>query len=232
MEINHHQLRKFFTVAAVCSVLGATTTALLIWLPTFTTDNFDTNVLLFKNTVYINKLWILFLHPQFNILASLAIFLLLVRKYPLQAIPGLLFLLIWSYTEMSQQAFLIDALNQMWRPDYLAATDDTIKIMNKTLIHGASAISDSKYFLVLYGFGMGSLLYGLAMIQEQKLGRIIGVISLLIGVLSLCSFVRYYAGLSSLTPYVDWVYTWGYPWLQPLVRILMGIWIYIEANKL
>lgn len=95
----------------------------------------------------------------------------------------------------------------------------------------ASGISDSNYFLVIYGFGLGSLLYGLAFYQEQKFGKWIGVDLLFIGLLSLCSFLRYYLGVVFLSPYVDAGYTWIYPYLQPLVRIGMGVWLWKSIQK-
>lgn len=216
---------KFLLTSAVCSFLGALTTALLLFLPAVDALDFESKIQLYQNKLYLTKLWILFLHPQFNTVASLGICFLLFKKYPLHIILGTLFLLVWFYSEMSQQAFLIDALNQMWRPNYIQATDEITKNINRTLIYGATGLSDSKYFLVIYGFGLGSLFYGLALVQEQKMGRWIGMSLIFIGILSLSSFLRYYLSMDLLSPFVDWTYTWIYPYLQPLVRIGIGVWI-------
>ncbi len=223
---------KFLMVSAVCSMLGALTTGLLIFLPAAEVLDFESKVQLYQNKLYLTKLWILFFHPQFNTIASLGICVLLVKRYPLQIIPGTLFLLVWFYSEMSQQAFLIDALNQIWRPGYLEAEDEITQTINRTLIHGATGLSDSKYFLVIYGFGLGSLLYGLAFVQEKsKTEKCIGASLIFIGTLSLSSFLRYYLSMDFLSPYVDWSYTWIYPYLQPLVRIGIGIWILTQIRK-
>lgn len=217
---------KFLMLAAVCSLLGAVTTALLIFLPSAAALTFESRIELYQNKLYLTKLWILFLHPQFNLIASLGIAVLLFKKYPLQIIPGTLFMLVWFYSEMSQQAFLIDALNQMWRPAYSEATDEITQNIYSTLIHEATGLSDSKYFLVLYGFGLGSLLYGFAFVREKKFGKWIGISLIFIGVLSLSSFLRYYLNMEFLSPSVNWTYTWIYPYLQPLVRIGIGVWMY------
>ncbi len=217
---------KFLMLAVVCSFLGALTTALLIFLPSAEALTFESRVALYQNKLYLTKLWILFFHPQFNLVASLGIVVLLFRKYPLQIIPGTLFMLVWFYSEVSQQAFLIDALNQMWRPGYSQATDESTQNIYSTLIHGATGISDSKYFLVLYSFGLGCLLYGLAFVQELKLAKWIGISLTFIGILSLSSFLRYYLNMEFLSPYVNWTYTWIYPYLQPIVRIGIGVWIF------
>lgn len=224
--------KLFLKFAAICSFAGALTTALLIFLPNHEAVDFESRTLLYQNKLYLSKLWILFVHPQVNIIASLGIAYLLYKKYPFQIIMGTLFLLIWAYTEMSQQALLIDSLNQIWRPDYMAAQDEVSKNMFSTLINAANGISDSKYFLVIYGFGLGSLLYGLAFRQLAKLGRVIGYALIFIGLLSLMSFSRYYLSLNFFSPFVDWCYTWIYPYLQPLVRIAIGIWIFTEIRNI
>jgi hypothetical protein len=221
----------FLKATAICSFLGALTTILLIFLPNPEASDFETTATLYNNSLYLNKLWILFIHPQVNFLATLGIAYLLFNKYPLQIIFGTFFLLIWVYTEMSQQSLLIDTLNQIWRPGYITADNEVSKNMFTTLIHTANGISDSKYFLVIYGFGIGTLLYGWSLILENGLGRWIGVSLLFIGILSLTSFIRYYLGASLLNGVVNWIYEWIYSYLQPLVRIALGIWILKEIKK-
>jgi len=226
---------NFLKFASICSILGAITTTLAIFLPNPETTGFDSMAMLHQNTLYLSKLWILFIHPQVNIIASLGVAALLLHKKPLHIIVGTFFLIVWAYTEMSQQALLIDALNQYWRPGYLGAENETIKATFLTLIEGTNGISDSKYFLVIYGFGLGSLLYGFAFIPELGLGKWIGVALIFIGLLTFLSFIRYYLGVGFLSPVVDWCYEWIYPYLQPLVRIVIGLWIYkqitVEQNK-
>ena len=139
--------------------------------------------------------------------------------------------MVWALTEISQQSLLIDSLNQIWRPGYIEAENEVTKNMFLTLIKAANGISDSKYFLVIYGFGIGSLLYGMAFVQQNGLAKWIGVALLFIGLLSLSSFARYYLGISSLNTIVNWSYEWIYPYLQPLVRIAIGIWILKQINK-
>ena len=226
-----NKVNSFLKMTAICSFLGAATTAVLIFLPSPEATEFESQVLLFKNNLYLTKLWILFFHPQVNLIASLGIAYLLFKKYPLQIVLGTLFLSIWAYTEMTQQSLLIDALNQFWRPGYIEADNETSKNMYETLIKAASGISDSNYFLVIYGFGLGSLFFGLGFILEKGLGKLLGISLIFIGILSLASFIRYYLGINSLSPIVDGCYKYIYPYLQPLVRIGLGIWILNEIKK-
>ena len=223
--------RPFIRLTAICSLLGALTTALLLFLPNPAAPDFESQVLLSKNGMYMAKLWILFLHPQVNLLASFGIAFLLFRKYPLQIVVGTLFLTLWAFSEMTQQGLLIDALNQIWRPGYLGAEEETNRETFRVLIEGAKGLSDSKYFLVIYGFGLGSLLFGLAFVQENGMAKWIGWALLFIGILSLSSFARYYLEVSLLNVPVNWSYKYIYPYLQPLVRIAIGIWIFLEINK-
>jgi hypothetical protein len=218
--------QKYLRLAAVCSVLGAITTGLLIYLPNPAAEDFEAMVLLHQSNLHLAKLWILFLHPQFNSIAVLGITVLLLRRYPVYIIPGTLFILVWAFSEMAQQAYMIDAVNQLWRPGYLQAADEAAKQAFYSQLVGAEAIRDSLYFLVIYGFGLGTLLIGLALLQTDRLGSWIGAAFVLIGILSISSFARYYLGMGFLSGPVDWVYDWIYPVLQPAVRIALGLWLW------
>ncbi|MBK8388347.1 MAG: hypothetical protein IPL23_03265 [Saprospiraceae bacterium] len=226
-----NQIKNFLKATAICSFLGALTTSLLIFLPNPEAADFESRTLLYNNALYLRKLWILFIHPQVNFLATLGIAYILHKKYPLYVIFGTFFLSVWAYTEMSQQALLIDALNQIWRPGYINAENEITKNMFSTMIHAANGISDSKYFLVIYGFGVGSFFYGLAFIREHGFSKWIGFALLFIGILSFSSFLRYYLGVESINGVVNWLYQWIYSYLQPLVRIALGIWILKEIKK-
>ncbi len=231
MTINA-RYKSFLRFAAICSFLGALTTILLIFLANPPAADFESQTMLYENKLYLSKLWILFVHPQVNFLASLGIAFLLLRKYPLQIIVGTFFLLLWAFTEISQQALLIDSLNQIWRPGYIEAENELGKTMFETLIKAANGISDSKYFVVIYGFGLGSFFYGMAFIKQNGWEKWIGVALVFIGLLSLSSFARYYLEVSSLNTLVNWSYEWIYPYLQPLVRIAIGLWIFKEIKRM
>jgi hypothetical protein len=103
--------------------------------------------------------------------------------------------------------------------------------MYETLINVANGISDSNYFLVIYGFGLGSFFFGLALVWENGFGKLLGISLLFIGILSLASFARYYLGVSFLNQVVNWAYESIYTYLQPLVRIGIGLWILNKIKK-
>ncbi|WP_224485570.1 hypothetical protein [Robertkochia aurantiaca] len=221
----HSNYELLLKITAICSFAGALTTIFLIFSPLPAAPDFESSNALYDNIMYLSRLWVLFFHPQVNFLASLGIALILFKKYPLQMLMGMLFLFVWAYSEMAQQALLIDAVNQIWRPQLATANDQVTKELYITLIHGANGISDSQYFLVIYGFGIGSLLYGMAFIQETMPAKLLGFALIFIGILSLASFLRLYLGMGVLKAPVQWSYEYIYPYLQPLVRIGMGVWI-------
>ncbi|MCK6542655.1 hypothetical protein L6Q79_08235 [bacterium] len=222
----NNPFRLLLWTATISSFAGAVTTFLLFTIPAPEAPDFESQVRLFQNSLYVTKLWILFIHPQLNFLACLGVVVLLWERHAPLMIISLLFMFVWMYTEVSQQAFIIDALNQFWRPEYLQATENTAKNTLATLIKGASAYSDSQYFIVIYAFGIGSIVMGMAMIQEIGLIRWIGIAQLFIGILSLASFIRYYLGWSNIGMVVNWCYEYIYFYIQPLTRILIGIWIF------
>ena len=136
-------LIKFLKLASICSFLGAITTILLIYLPSPSAIGFEAEAALHSNNLYISKLWILFFHPQFNFIATLAIAIIFLKKYPEIAITGILLSFIYTVAEMAQQAFLIDAVNIYWRPGYLNEVDEIKKASFVIHLSGVEAIWES-----------------------------------------------------------------------------------------
>jgi hypothetical protein len=181
---------------------------------------------LHTDVLYLYKRWVLFFHPQFAFIASLGVGLALFAKRPVFVVIGLFYLLVWSATEMTQQAFIIDGLNQYWRPGFLNAPDAPGRTAYETLLRGFGGISDSQYFVVLFSFGVGTTLLGYAFLQADPFGKAIGVVLLCIGLVSVMSFVGDYAGMAAVTPLTSWFYANVYGVIQTGVRIAMGIWLW------
>jgi hypothetical protein len=217
---------SIYTFAAVASLCSAVTTAILVYGPDATAaDDVVSQARLHADWLYLYKRWILFFHPQFAFIASIGIAFALFARRPVCIAAGLFYLLLWTVTEMTQQAFVIDALNQYWRPGLLGAADTTERAAYETLLKGFTGISDSQYFVLLFGFGIGTTFFGFAFLKTDALGNAIGGMLLFIGLLSLTSFAGYYAGLSAVTPFTSWVYTNIYGVIQTGVRIAIGVWL-------
>lgn len=223
--------KSFLRTGALFSVFSATTTAVLIFGPDpATPSGFDAVQALHANALHIYKKWILFLHPQFAFIAALAAGSLLAKRSPALVIIALFYLAIWTITEVTQQAYLIDALNQIWRPAYLAAGE--AQSQWRTLITGMQGISDSQYFVLLFGFSIGSILIGTAFTKEAGVAKIIGYTNCAIGFMSLLAFTSYYTTLSGTGGIIGGWYTWVYPPVQIGVRLLLAWWLFQQSNQL
>lgn len=218
--------RTFFKAGAILSILSALTTAVLMYGPNAEMpEGFDAVQTLHSSGLYLYKKWVLFLHPQFAFLAACAAACVLFKRSPGLTGIGLFYLGIWAVTEMTQQAYLIDALNQMWRPAYLAA-ENIDKAQWKTLILATDGIADTLYFVLIFGFGLGSLLFGLAFPRHEAFSKWLGLAISTIGGMSLLAFLYYYAGAGFAGPAIDFWYDWIYGPLQIGVRLALGTWLW------
>ncbi|MBX7528560.1 hypothetical protein [Qipengyuania vesicularis] len=220
-------------VAALASLLSAITTAVLIYGPDpAPSDGLAGQAAQSGDALALYKPWVLFFHPQFAFVASLGAAAVLFRARPALAVIALFYLALWAMTEMTQQAYVIDALNQFWRPGYLAAQDAGEREVYETLLIGFGAISDSQYFVLLFGFGTGSVLLGLAFLQANRLGAGIGAVMIFLGAVSLTAFAGYYvqpfAGVTAVT---GWIYAYLYGPVQTGVRVALAWWLWREAGR-
>lgn len=223
--------QQFLKIGAICSILSAITTAVLMYGPDAPqTASFEAMQQLHANSLNLYKRWVLFFHPQFAFIAALAAATVLAKRSLALVGIGIFYLAVWAITEMSQQAYLIDALNQIWRPSYLAA-NDADKELWRTMIIGLRGLSDSQYFVLLFGFGVGSTLMGVAFLSKTPMERIIGVITITIGITSLLAFCSYYTAITFASPIIGIWYSWFYGPLQIGVRVLVGVWLIKQLSS-
>jgi len=223
---------RLFQVAAIASLLSAITTAILIYGPEAeTVSDFAAIAELHDDPLYLYKRWILFFHPQFAFVASIGVAVALFRKSPVLISVGLFYLAVWAITEMTQQAYTIDALNQYWRPAYLGAGNTTDTAAYYAMLKGFEGISNSMYFVLLFGFGAGTFLFGFAFLSSNIIERCIGIVLIFIGTLSLSAFFGSYAGPSSITDVTGWIYEHLYGVVQTGIRIAVGVWLWRFAAR-
>jgi hypothetical protein len=230
--IGEQERLVIFRVAAIASFASALTTAVLIYGPGAEAGSgLVEQAELYDDWRYLYKRWVLFFHPQFAFIASLGVAVALFTRHPVLVSLGLFYLLVWAVTEMTQQAFIIDALNAYYRPGLLGAGSEAERIAYETLITGFEGITDSQYFVLLFGFGVGTMLYGWAFLAADGFGSAIGIVLLFLGLVSLLAFMGYYMGASSVAPLSAWVYANLYGVLQTGVRIAMGAWLWQRATR-
>jgi hypothetical protein len=213
---------RFLRFAAVCSALSAITTLLLIFLPEFfaSAQGFEARMARVHEPAYILRSYVYLLHPFLVFTAALGIMFALRRDAPVLAIAGLLGFFAWAFTEASQQTLTLFAFDR-WREAWAAADESTraaIRI-NAVMYDG---IWDGMYVLLLIAFAIGNACFGAALIVRTGLARVIGGFLFAACALTLCLFFRELR----LPVLPEAVLDWSYPAIQPLGRLLLGLWLW------
>jgi hypothetical protein len=211
----------FFRIAALCSFASALTTLGLIFLPSFFApgQGFEGRMARVGDPVYQLRAWIYLVHPFLVLTAALAVALLLRTRSAVLALIGLLGFLLWGFTEAGQQTLTLFAFDP-WREAYAsadAATREAIRL--RTDIY--DGLWNALYVLLLIGFAIGNLCFGIAMVRAKELTRIVGLFFLAACALTVALLV----GELGL-PLPEPVAAWSYPVIQPLGRALIGVWLW------
>jgi hypothetical protein len=217
---------KFYRAAAVCSIISAATTLLLIFLPKFygPLTSLQERVDVVQHPLYQLRAWAYLLHPFMVMTAALAVAAALRRTAAGMVVPGFLGFLLWGFTEAGQQT-LTFALFRRWAAEYQTA-DLGLRETLRAQIGIYDAIWDAMFLLLLLGFFAGNVLYGMVTIRRPGLTRALGIFYFGAAFLTL-------AGISGelhgpvLPPLLE---TWLYPLLQPAARFLIGIWLWKAAD--
>ena len=224
---------NFFIFASACAILSTVTTLLLIFLPNAVTTTLQEQLLLINNSEYLFKKWVYFFHPIFSLVSIIGLYLILKDRSPGFSLTALVFIIIWAHTEAQQQALEIDGLNQYWRAAVANSTDQLNVEAAKHMLLNFRGLYDSHYFLLLFTFGIGSLINGLILIRGIFIEKTLGVCFTFFGLLSLLSFSVYYMGVN-LENFINWCYQWIYTVLQPFARLLLAYYlisVYLKKNN-
>lgn len=220
----------FFRFAAVCALLSAVTTFGVHLIPVPGGPlSLDAQVALHKNTLYLARLWVVLLHI-FLVTASL--WGVAAAKLHVRAgLMGLGFLgyLLFAIAELARTSFVLFALNRGWRAQYAAAANDaSVQDSLRPLLLGYLPLSNAFFFLLILGFLIGNLFYGIAFLSsiERPLDRVLGVALLIWACLGLMTLLRDYGQFAWVPEMPGWV-AWTY---QPAVRVLIAIWLWSVAD--
>src|SRR5215471_5286754 len=119
--------RRFYRVAAACSLLSVATTLVLIFMPPLWSDiQGDARMALPRDPAYQAYVHIYFVHPFLVLIAAVAIAERLRGYSNACAALGLAAFGLWAATEAGQQALTLFA-NNPWRLAYLQATDEAAR---------------------------------------------------------------------------------------------------------
>jgi hypothetical protein len=217
----------FYRTAAICSVLSAVTTLGLIFLPNFFTpaDGFEGRMARVHDPAYVLRSWVYFLHPFLVVMAGLAIAARIRTLAAAFAVVGLLGFVLWGFTEAAQQTMTLFAFDK-WRVAFTTA-DEATRDQIRTLTMMYDGLWDGMYFLILVGFAIGNFCLGLVLLHLPGLSRVVGAFLLAAMLLTLTLITREIGWFSLPEPLASW----SYPAIQPLGRVLIGVWLWRMADE-
>ncbi len=214
--------RKFYRAAAVCSMISAVTTLLLIFLPKFygPTPSLEARIEVVQHPLYQLRAWAYLLHPFMVMTAALGVAVALRRTKAGIVVPGLLGFLFWGFTEAAQQALTLTVFHR-WAGAWRTA-DTAAREALRSQIATYDALWDAMFLLLLLGFLVGNVLYGIATVRGTALTRTLSWLYFAAAFLTLTIISGELRG-PTLPPLVE---AWLYPLMQPAARFLIGMWLW------
>lgn len=218
---------SLFRVAAACSLLSALTTLGLIFLPEWYAagEGFEGRMARVHDPAYQLRAWIYLVHPFLVLTAALAVALRVRAMAPASALFGALGFVLWAFTEALQQTWTLFAFDA-WRRAYLAG-DAALRAQMPVQAAVYDGLWNALYVLLLIGFAVGNLLLGAALLRQQRLTRVVGIFLLAAFALTLSNLSAEVEGPTLPASLGPWVYAA----LQPLGRVLIGVWLWRAARE-
>jgi hypothetical protein len=217
----------FYRTAAVCAVVSAATTLLLIFLPSFfaPAEGFEGRMARVHDPAYVLRSWVYLVHPFIVLMSLLAVAMRIRNLKPAHAVVGLLAMTLWAFTEAAQQGMTLFAFDK-WRVAF-ATADEATRAQIRTLTMMYDGLWDGMYFLLLIAFAIGHLCLGFALLRLAGLGRVVGAF-LLAAFLLTFSLLWRELGWGALP---EPLASFSYPAIQPLGRTLIGVWLWRVADE-
>jgi hypothetical protein len=216
----------FYRTAAIASLVSAVTTLLLIFLPDFysASTGFEGRMRRVDEPAYVLRSWVYLIHPMLALAAAFAVALRL-RRHAALLLPGAVGFALWAATEMAQQAMTLFMFDR-WRRAWLTGDDAVRAGMEvRTVIY--DGLWDSSYVLLLIGFLIGCAFYAAAMLRLEGLSRLVGAFYAAAALLTACLLIAEFGGPPLPSPLDRWLY----PAIQPLGRLLIGLWLWKNADE-
>jgi len=217
----------FYRTAAICSVLSAVTTLGLIFLPDFFTpvDGFEERMARVHDPAYVLRSWVYFIHPFLVMMAGLGIAMRIRTLAASFAVVGLLGFVLWGFTEAAQQTMTLFAFDK-WRVAF-ATADEATRADIRTLTTMYDGLWDGMYFLILVGFAIGNFCLSIVLFHLPGLSRAVGLFMFAAVLLTLTLITRELGWFSLPEPLASW----SYPAIQPLGRVLIGVWLWRMSEE-
>ena len=217
---------SFYRAAALASFVSALTTLCLIFLPDLfaPADGLAGRMQRVTDPIYQLRAWIYLVHPFIVFTAALGIALACRHVAPGRALAGILAMGLWAVTEAGQQTLTLFAFDD-WRRAWLAG-DAAVRATMELRIALYDGLWDASYALLLIGFLLGHLFFAAILIfRTDHLSKVVAAFLLLAALLTLAILIVEVGGHDLLAPFGRW----AYPAIQPLGRMLIGVWLWRVA---
>ena len=215
--------KSYLYFAASCALISAITTIAIhgIHVPS---ANFEENVLLYKNNLFLLLNWIIMFHCLMVLFSMLGVALVIEKHSRALAILGFLFFSLFVFSEWQR------TLNTLWhinglRRQYTAAVDEnTLQFLRFEI---QNRLSQSNVFFLLFtiGFSLGNACYGLAIVKNKGLDRFLGTGLLIWFCCTSCSFIYDFVPAQWLGTIVDACNKY----YQPFIRLVIAYWLFQKA---
>ena len=217
--------KSFIRFAAICALLSAVTTLGVHLIPGGeVATNFDERIALHTNKLYLARLWIVLFHIIIVLSSLWGVAILNWRRAPGWIGLGFLGYVLFGAAELFRTSLALFALNRDWRASFAHATNGSAtQDILRPLLAGWPGVNDALFFLLVVGFLLGNLCYGISFVSSShRFDRLVGIMLFLWAGLGCFTVLQQYAGVRSLPAAPDWI-AWTY---QPLVRVILGVWLW------
>lgn len=218
--------QHFFKVTAVAAFVTGMTTFCVHLMPRLYAGpiEFERLVGLHEEPYYLLRLWIVVVHVLLVAVSMLGLTARKLNESPGLMIVGFLGYLLFTAAELFRTSMGLFALNRAWRAAYAQTPDESVKASLRTLIDGWPGINDGFFFLLILGFLIGNLCFGLAFIRSVGLDRYVGLALILWAALGLNTLLGDFAGFRSIEV-PEWI-SWTF---QPAVRFFIAWYLWSIA---
>lgn len=216
----------FLRVAAIASWLSVVTTLLLIFLPELFAagQGFEARMARVHEPAYILRAWAYLLHPFLVLTAALGMMFVIRERSPVLALIGILGFTWWAFVEASQQTLTLFAFDQ-WRLAYDTA-DEAARAALRINVIMYDGLWNGMYALLLIAFAIGNACFGASLVTQPGLARVVAGFLFAACLLTVCLLANE-MGLPLLP---GELLDGSYPAIQPLGRLLIGVWLWRQVN--
>ena len=225
--ITNVQTQRFLLTAIACCLLSVITT-LGIHSNLFDLGelSFDDRMHLFENPMYLaNRFWVI-THCLFVFISMLGFLLIQFKKSPGFTITGFVFFAVFCFTEIFRQMFVFFYLNNL-RRSYIETNDTIVQNAIKISMEHAGLIGYALFGLFIFAFALGCIFYGVSLLGNTKIDRILAYLMLIWGFGNLLAFGNEFwqsQVLGQIIEYFSIIY-------QPIMRVLIGIWMILKYKN-